>query len=47
MTIKKENGYIIISEIISDGINNRLRVEKYLYYTKAQAIKMYKQKYKY
>jgi len=42
MTIKKENWFIIITDIIC----NQYKVEKYLYYTKKEALKLFKEKYK-
>ena len=45
--IEHDNGWITIYEIVPDEFNigNRVIQEKYLYYTKAEAIKIYKKKY--
>ena len=43
--IEHDNGWITIYEIVPDELGNRVIQEKYLYYTKAEAIKKYKKKY--
>jgi len=45
--IQHDDGWITIYEIVSDEFNIGSRViqERYLYYTKAEAIKKYKKKY--
>ena len=39
MTVENHNGYWIISDVI----NGYLVTEKYMYYTKKQSIKMFKE----
>ena len=45
--IEHNNGWITIYEIVPDEFNigNRVIQERYLYYTKAEAIRKYKKKY--